>query len=195
MWIAKKEEIVVGQCIKFKLLFETEPLTFGRTSTLLQTNHDFRQFFIKQLADAPFTSYRWECPAVTAQTLDRPFEFVLIDDPHLARRRPNMTAFQQHFQQVPSDGVVSFSNLGGDAVMVVPEPASADVDFGHLGAFCRNASQSQQHELWRTVGEAMEARINDKPVWLSTAGGGVTWLHVRLDDRPKYYRHQPYRGL
>ncbi len=24
------------------------------------------------------------------------------------------------------------------------------------------------------------------------AGLGVAWLHIRLDDRPKYYRHAPY---
>ena len=35
-------------------------------------------------------------------------------------------------------------------------------------------------------------RLGGKPVWLSTAGLGVGWLHVRLDDRPKYYRHAPY---
>ena len=33
------------------------------------------------------------------------------------------------------------------------------------------------------------------PVWVSTAGAGVSWLHVRLDDRPKYYGYQPYRNL
>ncbi|MFL6237620.1 MAG: DUF6940 family protein [Thermoanaerobaculia bacterium] len=29
----------------------------------------------------------------------------------------------------------------------------------------------------------------------STYGGGagVSWLHVRLDDRPKYYGYGPYR--
>jgi hypothetical protein len=32
-----------------------------------------------------------------------------------------------------------------------------------------------------------------KPVWLSTAGAGVSWLHVRLDDRPKYYGYRPYQ--
>jgi hypothetical protein len=31
------------------------------------------------------------------------------------------------------------------------------------------------------------------PEWLSTAGAGVSWLHVRLDDRPKYYGYAPYR--
>jgi hypothetical protein len=38
----------------------------------------------------------------------------------------------------------------------------------------------------------MAARVSTTPVWLSTAGAGVAWLHVRLDDRPKYYSHRPY---
>ncbi len=35
--------------------------------------------------------------------------------------------------------------------------------------------------------------ISDRPIWLSTAGGGVAWLHVRLDSTPKYYGYAPYR--
>jgi hypothetical protein len=46
--------------------------------------------------------------------------------------------------------------------------------------------------LWRNVGETMQQRITDRPVWLNTAGGGVSWLHVRLDSWPKYYRFRPY---
>jgi len=30
--------------------------------------------------------------------------------------------------------------------------------------------------------------------WLSTSGLGIAWLHVRLDERPKYYTHAPYRS-
>ncbi len=44
-----------------------------------------------------------------------------------------------------------------------------------------------------SFGQEMEKRVSDKPVWLSTAGGGVPWLHVRLDNRPKYYSYRPYR--
>ena len=43
------------------------------------------------------------------------------------------------------------------------------------------------------VGGAVQRRLGTKPVWLSTAGAGVSWLHVRLDDRPKYYGYAPYR--
>jgi NADH:ubiquinone oxidoreductase subunit len=39
----------------------------------------------------------------------------------------------------------------------------------------------------------MQNRVGEQPVWLSTAGMGVAWLHVRLDDRPKYYGYSPYR--
>jgi hypothetical protein len=41
----------------------------------------------------------------------------------------------------------------------------------------------------------MSRRVNMKPVWLSTAGAGVPWLHVRLDDRPKYCCFRPYQGM
>ena len=30
------------------------------------------------------------------------------------------------------------------------------------------------------------------PTWLSTAGMGVSWLHVRLDSQPKYYGFAAY---
>jgi hypothetical protein len=36
-------------------------------------------------------------------------------------------------------------------------------------------------------------RHGPRPLWLSTAGGGVDWVHMRLDDQPKYYRHLPWR--
>jgi hypothetical protein len=93
----------------------------------------------------------------------------------------------------PGRGVVEFPNLGRDAIMVVPCPIGAASKYGHLAAFIRQAPESQKHALWEVVGEAMERRLGKSPVWLSTAGAGVSWLHVRLDDRPKYYGYGPYR--
>ncbi len=77
--------------------------------------------------------------------------------------------------------------------MVVPRPLAADSAYGHLSAFVRGAPEAQRAELWKVVGATMQKRISDRAVWLSTAGAGVPWLHVRLDDRPKYYHHGPYR--
>lgn len=33
----------------------------------------------------------------------------------------------------------------------------------------------------------------DYPIWLSTSGLGVYWLHMRLDRRPKYYTYEPFK--
>ena len=131
---------------------------------------------------------------MTATTAGQPFEFVLLDSPGLARQ-PDPDAFREHFDRMPVSQVAVFSNLGGDATMVVPHPIAAATAYGHLAAFVRSAPDHQRNALWRAVGDAMARRIGAKPVWLSTAGAGVSWLHVRLDDRPKYYGHAPYRAL
>ena len=101
--------------------------------------------------------------------------------------------FAQHFPRAV-DGVVSFDNLRGDARLVVPAPMADDTVYNHLAQFARHAPSAPQDALFRAVGEHMQQRIVRKPVWLSTAGAGVSWLHVRLDDRPKYYGHAPYRA-
>jgi hypothetical protein len=104
---------------------------------------------------------------------------------------PEPEAFAEYFQ--PQCQVAAFENLGGDALLVAPCPAEQERAYPHLAAFVRNAPDAQQHALWQAVGEAMEARVQAKPTWLSTAGHGVGWLHVRLDSRPKYYQHGPYK--
>jgi hypothetical protein len=54
---------------------------------------------------------------------------------------------------------------------------------------------AQRYALWEAVGRVAERRLGTAPVWLSTAGAGVSWLHVRLDDRPKYYAFTPYKTV
>lgn len=182
-----------GQILKYVLADVDGVITYGQFITLLKENQTFRDYFIDLLEKADFGTYRWETPAVTLNTIDQPFEFVLVNSPGLAAN-PDRYTFQQYF--VPADqnnGVVVFDNLGRDAVLVVPSPQSTADSFPHLAQFIRTASSPQRHSLWKSVAEAMFNRISDIPVWLSTAGGGVSWLHVRLDDRPKYYWFAPYR--
>jgi hypothetical protein len=150
----------------------------------------FRSFWCSSLRDAPFDACAWECPPVTEGSATRDFECVFVRNAVLARVPPDRGAFAEHFR--PGCSVVTFANLGGDATLVAPCPADVGGDFSHLASFTRTASAVQQDALWQAVGEATARRIGTRPVWLSTAGGGVAWLHVRLDDRPKYYRHGPY---
>jgi hypothetical protein len=155
---------------------------------------EFRSFFNGVLAEAPFRAVRWETPAVTRATVEHPFEFTLLDCPGL-RIRANPAPFARHIEGAPLGAVITFANLGGDALLVVPTPRGPANAYGHLAAFVRTAPEEQRHALWQQVAGAMGRRLGDRPVWLSTAGDGVAWLHIRLDDRPKYYWHGPYRQV
>lgn len=192
LWTPRREELDSGRVIKVAIDLNSSPVSYAGVLHRWQKDADFRSLFIGLLAEAPFSAFRWETPPITTATANRPFEFVLLDSPGLARN-PDVEAFAEHFSGVAAGGVVEFPNLGKDAVMVVPCPNGPLSAYGHLGAFVRQAPEPQRHALWELVGAAMQRRLGTKPVWLSTAGAGVSWLHVRLDDRPKYYGYTPYR--
>ena len=127
-------------------------------------------------------------------TLEREFRFVLADSSALAGVSAEPRPFREHIG-ASGDGVVAFPNLGGDAVLVVPEAATSPEHYAHLASFVRGAPAGQIDELWRATGRAVRDWLDNesRPVWLSTSGLGVYWVHVRLDSRPKYYTHAPYR--
>ena len=191
MWTARSEKLADARGLWFAIDRAARPATFAEVLRGWQGDAAFRSLFNALLAETPFAAFRWETPAVTAATLSRPFECVLLDSPTLARR-PEPEAFAEHFSRAEED-VVSFANLGGDALLVVPCPVAEASAYGHLAAFVRRAPGWQRQALWQAVGEALARRLGAEPVWLSTAGAGVSWLHVRLDDRPKYYGFGPYR--
>ncbi|MCP4408550.1 MAG: hypothetical protein GY807_12455 [Gammaproteobacteria bacterium] len=192
MWTSRITQLSNSRGIKFAIDIGSLPISYADVLTRWENDADFRKFFIGLLVDSPFSAFRWETPPITIATVNCPFEFVLLDSPYLACS-PDPSAFAEHFIATAPGRVVEFPNLGNDAIMIVPCPDDSLSDYGHLAAYLRNSSESQQHSLWELVGVTMQRRLSTKPVWLSTAGGGVAWLHVRLDDRPKYYGYAPYR--
>jgi hypothetical protein len=192
MWTARSEQLARGRLLKVAIEQDAAPVSYAEVLRRWQDDADFRTWFNGLLADAPFAAFRWETPPLTTATVNRPFEFVLLDSPGL-ERPPDADAFAEHFGGAAPAGVVAFANLGKDAILVVPYPGDAPTAYGHLAAFVRQAPEPQRHALWQAVGAAVRRRLGARPVWLSTAGAGVAWLHVRLDDRPKYYGHAPYR--
>jgi hypothetical protein len=191
MWAARSEELRDARGQRFGVTLDGGPVAVAEVIRAWQGDANFRSLFNALLADTPYPAFRWETPAVTAATAGQPFEFVVLDSPGLVRA-PDPEAFAEHFEGATA-GVAAFPNLGGDAIMVVPCPVAGSAAYGHLAAFVRLAPEDQRHALWQSVGAAMARRVGAEPVWLSTAGAGVSWLHVRLDDRPKYYGYAPYR--
>jgi len=189
MWTSSCHQ-VNAQTTKFTLNGSAEALSFRTVLELWSVSAEFRKFFSASIRASSFDAFFWETPPVTNQTLDRDFEFVLVHTAALSRLRPDPSPFQAHFLE--RQDVLTFPNLGGDAILVVPAPLAEQTCYTHLALFLRGAPPEQVSALWRAAGLAMRERISGQPVWLSTAGLGVSWLHLRLDSRPKYYRHLPY---
>ncbi|MGI9296189.1 MAG: DUF6940 family protein [Pseudomonadales bacterium] len=193
MWNAKVDILDGGRVRKFELWLHAERLNYAQVVGNWEHDATFRVFFIGLLADAPFPAYFWETPPVELATFDQPFEFVLVDSPHMAAMAPDPTAFERYFEgSTREEGIVSFLNLGKDARLLVPCPLAPISAYASMATFARRAPEPQQHALWEAVGATMGQAVQEQTVWLSTCGLGVAWLHVRLDNRPKYYSYAPY---
>jgi hypothetical protein len=157
----------------------------------LRDDAALRAALTQALQRSPFAAFAWELPPFAPDTLGRPAEFVLVDHPALGRAATDHGPFDEALGA--TEPIATFPNLSGDAVLVVPHPAWAP-DSGHLAAFVRHAPPDIADALWTAVGRAIAEHLarSNAPLWVSTAGMGVSWLHVRLDRRPKYYRHRPY---
>ena len=139
-------------------------------------------------------AYFWETPPVTKKSFAQDFEYVLINAPWLRRIQANPSAFNDQFNGVTSE-IAQFHNLGRDAILLAPVPLKGEGDYPHLAAFVRSAPETKISALWKSVFETLARVLTDQPVWVSTSGLGVAWLHVRLDSIPKYYNYGPYKQL
>lgn len=195
MWVAQQSSENHGKVIRYSLATsEGIAMSYASVLNLWKADLRFRHFFNTLLASSSFNAFLWETPPITIDTLAQPFEFVLIDSPSFFRRPADPMTFRSYFVTESSgDGIVTFPSLYNDSTLIVPVPRGPVNAYGHLAAFIRQAPESQVDALWRVVSVAVASMIAHTPLWLSTAGGGVAWLHVRLDTRPKYYMFNSYR--
>src|SRR5262249_48176776 len=154
---------------------------------LLAHDLNFRTDLTGILSAATYSAFRWETPPVNSTCVGRPFEFVLLDSPYLAAIDAEPAVFGHYFEVAPHGiDVLPIPTLGKTAILVVPRQLGEPRTYGHLAAFVRGAPESQIHHLWQCVAETVRSRLSAQPIWLSTAGGGVAWLHVRVEAAPKY---------
>ena len=189
-----KCEVLGDRIHRYTITDGDATVSFAEALDLWQSDETFHNCFDAALSNSPYSAFRWETPPITGDTVDRQFEFVLLDSPGLVYA-PDTRTFAEYFNDHNTDeGVVVFDNLGKDAVLVVPSPRASVSAYGHLAAFVRTAPAPQKTAFWRVVGRTAQRMLSVRPLWISTAGGGVAWLHARLDSYPKYYGHGAYRN-
>ncbi|NES83832.1 MAG: hypothetical protein F6K10_21815 [Moorea sp. SIO2B7] len=189
-WKYSFDELSEGKIREYRIFRGGESLSYIEMLEELRTSIDFRTFYNSLLNKCPFKAFRWENRLITTETKEREYTFVLVDSPSLERRL-DKTSFKEFLK--PRDDVATFPSLRKDATMIIPTEPSQCEGYGHLASFVRNAPNYVTDMLWKVVSEEVIKRIGREPIWLSTAGGGVSWLHVRIDTRPKYYQYTPYK--
>ncbi len=189
-WRVEIETLGGGQ--RFHVFDGSSIVSFKDYFGFMESNADFRSWYTALIAQSGYEALFWEHPPLTQPTWSNQAEFVLLDGPSLARFEPDPHSFASQFER-GDDSVVTFPNLGGDALLVAPCPMVDCAVYPHLTAFLQAAPVDQVHDLWVKTASAVHGQLSDKPVWVSTAGMGVAWLHVRLDSWPKYYRFDPYK--
>lgn len=191
MWNTAIESLDGGRVHKVHILDGERALPYAMVLEGWCTDTGFRGFFNQLLADAPFDACFWETPPLTRAGLDQPFECVIVDSPALAGVDADRAAFAAYFDSA-SNTVIDFPNLGRDALLVAPCPQGPEQAYPHIAVFVREGPMAQQQALWQRLGECVVGRLSDRPLWVSTSGLGVYWLHLRLDSYPKYYTWRPY---
>lgn len=158
----------------------------------------FGEYFSSLMAASPFEAFYWECPP-TNEFLSKttPFEYVTVESHGFYPADPY--DFQEYLvcNGGKDSDVVSFPNLGGDAMLVAPCERGSRDTYGHIASFVRSAPMAQKQALWAEVGRTIQMTFAQRGAaftWVNTEGSGVPWLHVRQDSRPKYYHTREYKA-
>lgn len=195
---------------------EWRPLTVKRWAEFMASSSSSSKFKIlamcmtRLIRESPYQALFFETKGVTSiSASSKQFEFVTVDAPRLykfCQTHLDPDAFSDYLNPLPlTEPGASFSNLGGTAHLIAPKSWNEEQDedgddknhmYAHLASFLRHAKEEQILGLWHMVGNeylrSIQSSSSTNPVWLSTSGTGVAWLHFRLDQKPKYYTYMPF---
>ena len=153
---------------------------------------------LEALERCELEAYFWELPPASA-FVDPPFEFVLARARVLEGVEVDQHTFSAHTAAACTrgDATATFENLGGDAVLIAPceQPGVDARVYAHAATFFKGAPRAARRALLRATAAAALARAEERgsrPLWVSTSGAGVSYLHLRLDSSPKYYVTREY---
>ena len=172
-------------------------------------NMNFETFFIKLIKKAShrnriisiFENFNeenvvWEFPPYCSRTANNKAEFMLAKTCKF--KKTDSSSFDDHFIDKSNNDVCVFYNISRDTKLITikSEYDMSQTYMGHIGAFMNNAPIELKHKLLISIGEQMMSYTNNHcPAYLSTHGHGVPWLHIRISNKPKYYKNSNYANL
>ena len=76
-------EAINDRTDRYRLFSNGSAVTYRQALSLWQDKPEFTACFTATLVDSRFQTLRWETPPITRDTVDQPFEYVLLDSPWL----------------------------------------------------------------------------------------------------------------
>lgn len=145
-----------------------------------------------------FDTYYLVFNPVSLNTLsDTIFEFVIIKTTGFLDKTDIIT-FGESNLNTNSNDIYTFYNLSKTSLLISPcynHNYNMNI-YNNIGTFMRSSNTEQQYLLFKTVFTQYYCQLKEDPtkyLWLSTHGKGVGWLHIRIDDSPKYITYPSYR--
>lgn len=187
-------------------------MSYLQCMRLLRDSQSFRllwQTVLNEQGKLLGGTYFWECIPTTPSTIFiTPMQYVLVGykTRTLTSRAPKAScdSFAPNLESkssvVISKSIAAFPNLSGDSILIVPKGLTLLSNYQcylDIGTFTKSCPYAQQDALWQYVGQyitrAIEVRDPNDVLWLNTHGLGVPWIHIRLDQKPKYYAFEYYK--
>jgi len=173
--------------VHFRIKEGENLLSFHEVFDLWEESVEFVRFYVSGLNKFNFEAFYWEHPALNNEFLTQRYECILQKSKSLGHRSINEKAFADFIHE--EDEVVDFMNLGKNTKLVIPTKKTDSETYNHLGKFLKLGAENQIIAVFQRVGKIVKQEIQErKLIWLNTAGGGVIWLHIRMDTKPKYYK-------
>lgn len=167
-------------------------------NNILSNNTNLFDTFLLLLNNLNYENYYIEIRPVTYNLLNTFFEFAIIKSPIYAKA--SYDCFKEHGINENTNGAKKFSNLSGDTTLISPcYNRNNDIStYGHIGIFLKKAMYEQIINLFKETIKAfyvLSENNQNKVYWISTHGHGVPWLHIRIDDKPKYIQYNNYKNM
>ena len=129
--------------------------------------------------------FMWRCNSITKE-MNTEFKNEFIINNSLPKEQ-DYTPFLKKIKNNQNKYVFAFENLSKDTILVVPTPRN-NKSFAHIKQFIDEASSLQQKEFWKYVANECKKMLKKHDrIWVSTHGLGVSYLHIRISYKPKYY--------
>lgn len=188
------EEAIDANTSRFRPRREGRPVGREALFAALRSDAACRLALSRTLAEHRFEGFFFETPPIGESLAGLESEFVLVSSAAVAGLRADPQPFAAPLAASPGP-VICTPNLSGDAWLVVPRPQGPPAAYAHLARFVREGPPAQVDATWAALGDAVLRwrASRAERLWVSTSGLGVSWLHLRLDTRPKYYSFGAYR--